>query len=187
MVSSKMPKLNRDSIAHAKTLVEQFLPDPVTRQKFINFLCDAISFADVIRSDNWNLNLDPNGHFLRFNTGHEYCIQLKEYELLILCDRTTVTQIIDFKNIPIVFRGWSGSTVESLQIKKVPDLLVKTKNSIGCVLKIDLLKDNIDKFKSSNKDFIRSAMNTYLMPNMRRAHSKGAVDYVFSAFKDDEE
>jgi hypothetical protein len=90
-----------------------------------------------------------------------------------------------YKNIPIVFRGGTRERkVESIQIEKVPDRLVKTKNSIGCVFKIDLLlKDNIDKFKSSNKDFITSAINTYLMPDMRRAHSKGAVDYVFSAFK----
>lgn len=98
-----MPKLNRDNIDDARTLVENFLPDTATRQKFINFLCDAISFADTIKSDNWNLNLDPNGQFLRFNTGHEYCIQLTQYDLLILCDRTTVKQIADFKNIPIVF------------------------------------------------------------------------------------
>lgn len=183
-----MPKLNRDSIDDAKELIEAFLPDSQTRQKFINFLCDAISFADAIKSDNWNLNLDPNGRFLRFNTGHEYCIQLNENELLILCDRTTVKRIPDFNDIQIIFIGYNGQRiVENTKIEKVPDLLVKTKNSVGCILEIDQIKHHIDKFRSSNKDFIRSAMNTYLMPQMKRAHSKGAVDYIFSQFREDEE
>lgn len=182
-----MPKLNRDSREDAKTFVESVLPETQTRQKFINFLCDAISFADAIKSDNWNLNLDPNGKFLRFNTGHEYCIQLYNDELLILCDRTTVKQIPDLNNIPIIFKGWNGEQiVENTKIEKVPDLLVKTKNSIGCILQIEQIRENIDKFKSSNKDFIGVAMNTR-HPQIRQAHSKGAVEYIFSEFRDDGE
>lgn len=180
-----MPKLNRDSIDDAKYFVESVLPAHQIRQKFINFLCDAISFADAIKSDNWNLNLDTNGKFLRFNTGHEYCIQLYKDELLILCDRTSVRQISNFNNLPISFIGYNGQRiVESTKIDKVPDLLVKSKNSIGCILRIDQIEENIHKFKSSNKDFIRVAMNTR-HPQIKQAHSKGAVDYIFSEFHDD--
>lgn len=182
-----MPKLNRDSIGDAKKFVESVLPETQTRQKFINFLCDAISFADAIKSDNWNLNLDTNGKFLRFNTGHEYCIQLYKDELLILCDRTSVRQIPDFNNLPISFIGYNGQRiVESTKIEKVPDLLVKSKNSIGCILQIDQIEENIGKFKNANKDFIRVAMNTR-HPQIRQAHSKGAVDYIFSEFREEGE
>lgn len=182
-----MPKLNRDNADHAGKLVESFLPDSLSRQKFVTFLCDAISFADAIRSDNWNLNMDPHGKFLRFNTGHEYCIQLENNELLILCDRTTVKQIPDIRKMPITFRGYNNQWIVSANIEEVPDLLAKTKNSIGCILTIDQIKDNIDKFRNSNKDFIMSAMRTTLMPQMRAAHSPGAVEYIFSQYRDDEE
>ncbi len=184
-----MPKLDRDNIDDAKRTVEIFLPDQQRRQTFINFLCDAISYADTIESDNWNLNLDTGGKFLRFNTGHEYCIQLEQGALLVLCDRTTLKHIPDLKHIPVKFMGWNGErTIYHKRFDKVPDALVKAKNSVGCLF--DTSEDftnYIDKFKSSNKDFIRVAMNTSLMPVMRRAHSKGAVDYLFSAFTDNNE
>lgn len=176
-----MTKLNRDNFNDAKNAIETLLPDSFARKKFINFLVDAISYADNLKSDNWNLNLDLNGRFLRFNTGHEYCIQLVEERLLILCDRNTIKPIIERHNIPVLFQGYnreSGIIVDT-EISKIPDLLVKTKNSIGCVIEHGDIEDFIDYFNQSNKDFIRAAMNTHLMPNMRQAHSKGAVDYIF--------
>ena len=184
-----MPKLNRDNPEDAKRAVERLLPDPNKRQKFINLLCDAISVADTIDTANWNLNLDTSGKFLRFNTGHEYCIQLNAGNLLLLCNRATLRHITDIKSFPVEYMGWNGErSVYNHSFDKVPDALAKTKNSVGCWF--DTNEDfaaYIDKFRSSNKDFIRAAMNTTLMPVMRRAHSKGAVDYVFSAFNDSSE
>lgn len=184
-----MAKLNRDNFNDAKNAIETLLPDSFARKKFINFLVDAVSYADSIKSDNWNLNLDLNGRFLRFNTGHEYCIQLVQERLLILCDRNTIKPIIEKHNIPVLYQGYnkeSGLIVDT-EISKVPDLLVKTKNSIGCVIEHGAIEYFIDYFDQSNKDFIRAAMNTRLMPNMREAHSKGAVDYIFSEFDTDKE
>lgn len=184
-----MAKLNRDNFNDAKNVIETLLQDSFARKKFINFLVDAVSYADSIKSDNWNLNLDLNGRFLRFNTGHEYCIQLVEERLLILCDRKTIKPIIEKHNIPVLYQGYnkeSGLIVDT-EISKVPDLLVKTKNSIGCVIEHGNIEYFIDYFNQSNKDFIRAAMNTRLMPNMRQAHSKGAVDYIFSEFDTDKE
>lgn len=182
-----MPDLNRDSREDAEKAIKSFLPDLASRQQFINFLCEAIELADVIDMDNWNLNLDRKGKFLRFNAGHQYCIQLDRNELLIVCDRFAVEKIPDFKELPISFIGHTRHRiVESLNIENVPDLLVKTKNSIGCILKHIHIRRNIYKFRSSNRDFIKAAMNTR-HPQKRQAHSKGTVDYVFSQFgKDDE-
>lgn len=184
-----MPKLNRESIEDAKLLVERFLPDTHKRQKFINLICDGISYADSINSSNWNLNLDTNGKFLRFNTGHEYCIQLEKNVLLLLCDRTTLNRIPDITNIPVEYMGWNGErTIYDKRFDKVPDALAKTKNSVGCLFDTnEEFTTHIDKFRNSNKDFIRAAMNTTLMPVMQRAHSKGAVDYLFSTFTDSNE
>jgi hypothetical protein len=158
-----MPKYNRDNPSDAKVLVEKFLPNKEAREKFIRFLAYAINFADTIKSDNWNLNLDKNGHFLRFNVGQEYCVKLTDYELLILCDRTTIKPIIEKEKIPVFFRGYiHQQRIENADIDKVPDCLVKVKNSIGCVISIENISENIDFFTQSNKDFIRAAMNTSL-------------------------
>lgn len=177
-----MAKINRDSFEDAKNVVEKFLPNYNTRKKFIDFLGDAMSFANSINSENWNLNLDKNGHFLRFNTGHEFCIELTSSNLLILCDRTTIKSTIEKENIPVIFRGYERNVgdIRNTDITITPDLLFKTKNSIGCNIKHEIIEDTIDFFKKSNKDFIRAAMKTRLMPQMRNAHSKGAVEYIFS-------
>lgn len=181
-----MPKLNRENIEDAKRTIERFLPEHEKRQIFINFLCDAISYADSIDSDNWNLNLDTSGQFLRFNTGHEYCIQLEQDALLVICDKTTLNRIADLDDISVEFLGWNGEqTVYDKRFDKVPDALAKTKNSVGCLF--DTSQDfaaYINKFKSSNRDFIKAAIKTSIMPAMRQAHSIGAVDYIFSAYRE---
>lgn len=174
-----MAKIDRNSIEDAKKVFEKLLPDESTRTKLIEFLSDAISYADILDSQKWNLNLDKNGNFIRFNTGHEYCIQIYKNELLILCDRTTLKPIIANYEIPIKYRGHIGrERVHSNNIDNVPDCLAKTKNSIGCLLPLDRAEKYLDFFKSSNKDFIREAIKTYHMPQMRAAHSRGAVEYL---------
>ncbi len=179
-----MARINRENFQDAKNVVEKLLPDINARMKFINFLGDAISYADVIKSNNWNLNLDKSGQFLRFNIGQEFCIQLNSFELLILCDRTTIKPVIEKENIPVIFLGYTKGVgnIRKTEIDKTPDLVFKTKKSIGCIIEHKNIVPYIDFFNQSNKDFIRAAMNTRLMPHMRQAHSKGAVEYVFSLF-----
>lgn len=174
-----MAKIDRNNIENAKKVFEKLLPDESTRMKLIEFLSDAISYADILNSQKWNLNLDKNGNFIRFNTGHEYCIQIYKNELLILCDRTTLKPIIANYEIPVKYRGHIGrERVHSDNIDNVPDCLAKTKNSIGCLLPLNRSEKYLDFFKSSNKDFIREAIKTYHMPQMRAAHSRGAVEYL---------
>lgn len=180
-----MAKIDRNSIEDARIVFKKLLPDESTRTKLIEFLSDAISYADILNSQKWNLNLDKNGNFIRFNTGHEYCIQIYKNELLILCDRTTLKPIIASYEIPVKYRGHIGrERVHSDDIDKVPDCLAKTKNSIGCLLPLDRAEKYLDFFKSSNKDFIREAIKTYQMPQMRAAHSRGAVEYLAEIYSD---
>lgn len=179
-----MAKLNRDNFNDAKESIEKLIPNAIARKKLISFLVDAVSYADAIKSDNWSLNLDLGGRFLRFNTGQELCIQLVDERLLILCDRRTIKPITEKQSIPVVFQGLNKETglVVDINIDNVPDFLVKTKNSVGCVIEHVDIENYIDFFSQSNRDFIRMAMNSHLTPNMRQAHSKGAIDYIFSEF-----
>lgn len=174
-----MAKIDRNSIEDAKKVFEKLLPEEMIRRKLIKFLSDAINYADILNSNQWNLNLDKNGNFIRFNTGHEYCIQIKKNELLILCDRTTIKPIIVKNKIQVKFLGHIGrKRVYSDNIDEVPDCLAKTKNSIGCLLSFDRVEKYLHFFKSSNKDFIREAIKTYHLPQMKAAHSKGTIKYL---------
>ena len=85
-----MPNINRNSVVDARNLFEKFLPQRETRLKVLDFIGTAIGLADTLNSENWNLNLDKNGQFVRFNVGHEYCIEINTKRILILCDRLTL-------------------------------------------------------------------------------------------------
>lgn len=172
-------KIDRNNYQDAKKVFEKLLPDNLTRRKVIDFLVDAIEFADFLNNQEWNLNLDKDGQFIRFNTGHEYCIEIREKSILILCDRLTLKPALDINKIPIKFRGHIGDKkVESDEIENVPDCVAKTKNSIGCVLDLSNENNNIETFRKSNHDFINFAIKTHQLPQMRNAHSKGVIEYL---------
>ena len=174
-----MTKIDRNSIEDAQRIFEKLIPEKSSRLKVIEFLSNAINYADILNSQKWNLNLDINGRFIRFNTGHEYCIEIKKNEILIICDRKTLKPIINNLKLPIKFRGHIGKQkVHSDKIDGVPDCLAKTVNSIGCLLPTNGIEKYIDYFITSNKDFIKEAIKTYQLPQMREAHSRGAVEYL---------
>lgn len=183
-----MAKINRDSFSDAKDTIEQILPDDHIRKLFINFLADSISYADSIKSDNWCLNLDLDGRFLRFNVGQEYCITLYKNELLILCNRTSLKKIMESHDLPIEFQGYSNKqNVFNTDIDKVPNLLAKTKDNVGCILQFSDIEPYIKLLAEANRDFMDGAIKTHLMPIMRNSHSKGAVEFIFSEFDDESE
>lgn len=174
-----MPNINRNSVVDARNLFEKFLPQRETRLKVLDFIGTAIGLADTLNSENWNLNLDKNGQFVRFNVGHEYCIEINTKRILILCDRLTLQPKIFGKSIPVMFRGHiHKEKVDSLNIDEVPNCLAKTKNSIGCIINTEEIINNIDYFRESNLDFIKSAIKTKQIQLMKNAHSKGAIEYL---------
>ncbi|MCG8476021.1 MAG: hypothetical protein MI784_11185 [Cytophagales bacterium] len=165
-----MAIIDRNSAEDAKAVFEKLLPNQQTRVELMDFLIEAISYADFLNNQKWNLNLDKNGNFIRFNTGHEYCIQVRKDELLILCDRITLKPIVEKHNVPVMYRGNAGrETVHSESIDKVPDCLAKTKNSVGCLLPLSKIEKYLHFFKSGNKDFIKEAIKTCHMPQMKVA------------------
>jgi len=174
-----MTKIDRNSIVDTRKIFEKFLPEKETRQIVINFLVSAIQFADTLNNENWNINLDKNGQFVRFNVGHEYCIEINSKRILILCDRLTLQPKIFGKKIPVMFRGHiKKEKIDSLNIDEVPNCLAKTKNSIGCIINTEEILNNIDYFRESNLDFIKSAIKTKQIQVMKDAHSKGAIEYL---------
>ncbi|UBM61354.1 HNH endonuclease [Candidatus Sulfidibacterium hydrothermale] len=174
-----MAKIDRNSIKDAQRIFEKLIPESSSRLKVVEFLSNAINYADILNSQKWNLNLDINGQFIRFNVGHEYCIEIKKNEILIICDRTTLKPIMRDLKIPLIFRGHiKKQKIHSKNIDEVPDCLAKTKNSIGCLLPTKGIEKYIDYFITSNKDFIKEAINTCQLPQMREAHSKGVIEYL---------
>jgi hypothetical protein len=175
-----MDKINRNSYEDAQKVFKKFLPDNKTRLKVIDFLAQALEFANAKNPQNWNLNLDKNASFIRFNVGIQYCIQIGSQEILVLCDRLTLKPVWEEKLIPVTFPGYArGKSYKSDNIDAVPDLLRGTKNSIGCLLKVADIYEHIDLFRQSNFDFIRLAIEkTKLRPDMEKAHSKGVIAYL---------
>ncbi len=171
--------IDRSSFYDAKITFEKLISDESTRLVLIDFICSAIDYANSLDSSNWNLNLDKNGQFIRVNIGHEYCIQIDKDELLILCDRITLKSILDSINFDMLFLGHiKKEQIRLDKMEKVPDCLAKTKNSIGCLFQVDLIPKNINILKQSNCDFIKQAIRTVMLPQMKEAHSQGAIEYL---------
>lgn len=174
-----MNKIDRNSYKEAKKLFEKFLPDDLIRELITQFLASAIDYAASLDNNNWNLNLDKNGLFIRFNTGHEYCIEISKNKLLILCDKDKLKPFLFDRELPIYFRGHIGrKPIESKNINEVPDIVKKTKNSIGCVMEFEDAPNVLEYLESSNQYFIKKAINTVQIRQMREAHSKGGIEYL---------
>jgi len=173
-----MPKIDRNSNIQSQEVIEKLIPDKILRIKLINFLCSSLEYANEINSTNWNINLDDKGYFVRFNTGHEYCIEINKHELLILCDRLYLKPKIQNINIPVIYRGHIGKEkIHSDNIDNVPDCVAKTKNSIGCVFSLEEGCNYLDLIKESHFEFIKHALKTKQLPQMKNAHSKGVIKY----------
>ncbi len=175
----KVIAIERHSIEDARKIFEKFILEKDNRNKLLDFLCDSIVYAHDLESSNWNLNLDKNGRFIQFNVGHQYCIRINSRHLLVLCDRTTLKSTFESEQTQIEFLGYKGDQqIRSKNMNEVPNCLVTTKNNIGCLIPIDEVKVYSDYFKKSNRDFIDEAIKTLLTPNMKEAHSQGAIEYL---------
>ncbi|MHB2155763.1 hypothetical protein ACX8XN_15385 [Calditrichota bacterium GD2] len=173
--------ISRESLTDAKKLIEKFIPDIRLRISILEFLAQKIKYANKINENNWNLNLDKNGRFLRFNTGHEYCIQISKDDILILCIKDELKKSIEGKKVDIIFQGYSATNekIQSKNLFKTPDCLVKVPNSVGCIIKQNNFHKYISIINEANNSFIKFAIqNTTLLPAMKLAHSSGAVEYI---------
>lgn len=172
-----MQIIDRNNILDAKKCIDALFRHLGNKSEALAFLSSKIEYANNLNRDNWNLNLDLNGKFLRFNVGQEYCIQLTSSECLILCLRHLIpSELNELGDIEFLGYDKKLGIVRSDNISSVPDCLVKVPNSIGCVI-----KNKFDKWLSlleeSNSQFIDYAIkNTKILPQMRGTHSVGSID-----------
>ena len=174
-----MPSINRNNVDDAKKQIEDFLPDKNIRTILLKFLAESIIFADRLNKANWNLNLDKNGKFLRFNTGQEYCIEISHDKTLVLCIREILRKNIKGR-LDIEFHGYSGkSKIISKNLDDTPDCLVKVPDSVGCNIGHENIIDCLPFVKEANKIFIDTAIRkTILLPQIEDAHSVGGIEYL---------
>jgi len=148
------------------------------QKPILSFLGEIIEVAAKINNENWNLNLDLKGRFLRFNVGQEYCFQISNSECLILCIRSMLPEEAK-NNESIEYLGYhKDKEIRSHELSALPDCLVKVPNSIGCIV-----KDNFDYclglLKNPCLEFVSYAIgNTKILPQMISAHSVGAIMFL---------
>jgi len=175
-----MPIVDRNSYSDAEKRINLLLLKHGDSQTLAGFLSDKIEYANRISRNNWNLNLALNGKFLRFNVGQEYCIQIDEMEILILCLRQFIPETVRNNTDALHFRGYNRDKgkVNSPIFNEVPDCLAKVPDSIGVVI-----TENAERWlpliDEGNSRFISHAISvTRILPMMIGAHSVGAVDFL---------
>ncbi|MDU9050974.1 MAG: HNH endonuclease signature motif containing protein [Candidatus Electrothrix sp. Rat3] len=176
-----MVNIDRNSFVDAEVWINTFFTKHGSIQKIADFLSGQIEYAHKFNADNWNLNLDINGKFLRFNIGQEYCIQIDKDEILVLCLRSSIPESILGRTIELYFRGYrNGLPINTKIFGESPDCLDKVPDSVGLVLTKNV-PYLLPFIKKSNGQFIQYAIShTKILPQMRSAHSVGAVEYLSS-------
>lgn len=175
-----MPRIDRESLEDAKKMTEIFLPNYKVKKRLLTFLSNAIIFSNGLRADNWNLNLDKNGGFIRLNVGHEYCIEVFKKYSSILVLRDVLRDKLDGKSLKIDFKGYNGKNeVLTDSLLTAPDCLVKVPGSVACHVTHENIIDTLPYLEEGNRCFISDAINnTVQLPSMNRAHSAGFISYL---------
>ncbi len=175
-----MSKIDRNKIEDAKMITERFLMDKSVRYDVLKFLSKSIIWANQLNPENWNLNLDKNGQFIRFNVGHEYCIEIFQEQISILCLKEVLKQDLQSKKVKIQFKGYlNRNKILSNDLNNVPDCLAKVPDSVGCYIEYEQISECLPLLEKANRAFIEYAiLNTRQLPVMRNAHSIGYIDYL---------
>lgn len=175
-----MANIDRNSVIDARKYIGKLFSAHTKDNKLAIFLANKFTVANKANSHNWNLNFGLNGKFLRFNVGQEYCIQVNEHEILVLCLKDKLPPECKQSHTDFFFRGYTkgSGVINTTTFNEAPQCLAKVPNSIGLVF-----KNNIDDWLSviseSNASFIKYAINnTHILPQMVGAHSVGAVEYL---------
>lgn len=176
-----MPVLDRTNIKDAEKLFNSFFPDENQKQQVLFFFANAVIYAHELKANNWNINLDPYGQFIRFNVGHEFCIKMRKKYIKILVLRNKLPSELDNIFHKIEFEGWNSKegVIKSHDLEKIPDILVKVPDSIACnIIKDDWLKI-LPLLEIPNREFLTYAINnTTQLRSMNRAHSPNVIAYL---------
>jgi len=170
--------IDRNNRFDSEKCISALLPQR-NKKIILSFLGQVIEIANRFNNNNWNVNLDLQGKFLRFNVGQEYCFEIRQAEVLILCLRTKLPKEIKKRRNSIAYLGYyKKKPIKSMISSEVPDCLVKVPNSIGCIIK-DEFNYYLDVLKNSNYEFIKYAIShTKILPKMVKAHSVGSIIFL---------
>ncbi len=178
-----MLSTRRDSIEDSERLVEAFIPDKEARETLIDFLADMIVYAHSSDPGNWNLNLDKEGGFLRFNVGQEVCVHISPHDVLIVSLKDSVQKTIADQPVDMEFRGYLGKARKITRllenVPEWPDFLTKVSSSIGCSFRHEHIIAYLPFFRKSVPEFIDVAVRkTKISSGMKNAHSVGSIKYI---------
>jgi len=175
-----MADIDRNSIIDAKKYISQLFSIHGKPNNIASFLSEKIRLTNRINPNNWNLNLELHGTFLRFNVGQEFCIQIGKREILVLCLKNDLPQDCQQEHSDFSFIGYSkgSGTIVTKNFKETPQFLAKVPNSIGMVF-IQNIDNWLPRISASNTNFIKYAIsNTKILPQSIGAHSVGAIEYL---------
>jgi len=178
-----MPIISRESVEDARKMIDKFIADESTRNEILTFLFNAIIFANGLNPHNWNVNLDINGKFVRFNIGQEYCIEIFQGYISVLVLKDYLKKEVRQNHYGIEFKGYSGKKkILSRNIDGIPDCLVKVPNSVACHVQNHQIRLALPDLEEANRQFIAYAIsNTKQLSS--RAHSPGFTTYLSQQFK----
>lgn len=180
-----MQIVNRNKSDDAQRVINEFITEGSLRRTILSFLLNAISFTNDINPKNWNINLDKNGKFIRFNVGQEYCIEIFPKYISVLLLKKYIPRILVENLSDLEFKGYNGKKkVISSRVELTPDCLVKIPGSIACHVRYE--EDYaliLSYLEQGNRKFIEEANNhTRILPAMMRAHSPGFIAYLSKYF-----
>jgi len=174
-----MESIDRNSIADARNHISKLFSEHTKGNELALFMARQLKIAHKENPNNWNLNLDLKGRFLRFNVGQCYCIQVCKNEVLVLCLKNKLPKQCKQSNVDFYFRGHiNGSDIiDTTNFNETPQCLTKVPDSVGLVF--NNITRWIPEISKSNEGFIKYAINnTHILPQMLEAHSAGAVEYL---------
>ncbi|MCG5502267.1 HNH endonuclease [Ectothiorhodospira lacustris] len=175
-----MANIDRNSVIDARNYISKLFAIHTKGDELAFFLASQIMVAHEANPNNWNLNFNLNGKFIRFNVGQEYCIQIYEHEILVLCLKDELPKDCKQSHTDFFFRGYTkgSNAINTANFNEAPQCLAKVPNSIGLVFNKNIV-DWISAISESNTGFIKYAINhTHILPQMIGAHSVGAVKYL---------
>ncbi len=163
--------IDRNSAKDARETIEGFIPDEQSRKSCLNFLHEMILYSNSIDSTNWNLNLDKDGWFLRFNTGQEICIAIDFEFIHVLCLKNVLEKALDR------FISDDDFVETTYTLKKVP-------GSISYKISQKSFKKYLSIIHEACLKFIDIAIRkTKIHTNSKAAHSTGAIAYLSEYLK----
>lgn len=174
-----MPKFDRQSLQDAEKACKLFIPDDDARLATLKFLADSISYTNNLSPENWCVNLDKNGSFIRLNVGSVYCVNIHRKYSNILCLRESVKQAFNIMPSDIKFIGYQGKNMQVKDdIDKTPNCLESVNGSIGCHIPHNKATEYLPIIKKANQDFIDNAISTVSRANIFQAHSPNILEYL---------